>query len=196
MPEMTDLEIFDRFAQIVARSLRIDAAQVIPDTHLTDLGAESLDLIEISMETESQFHIFLPDKSILETAVEVFGPGILEKDGYLTEEGKRFLLRRLPGADAQAFVGEVAVKDLQSYFLKVSTWVRMIQELAQYTPAECQSCGGPMVASMGFRMKCGQCGQEITLRSGEELNREWVREYYDREYRSQAGAPVSATAVQ
>jgi hypothetical protein len=53
-----------------------------------------------------------------------------------------------------------------------------------------------MVASMGFRMKCAKCGHEITLRSGEELNREWVREYYDKEYRPQAGFPVSATAVQ
>ena len=195
MPEMTESEIFDQFSQIVARSLRIDAAQVAPDAQLTDLGAESLDLIEISMETESQFHIFLPDKSILETAVEVFGPGVLEKDGYVTDEGKRLLLCRMPEADAQAFEGEVTVKDLQTYFLKVGTWVRMIQDLAQYTPAECESCGGPMVASMGFRMKCAKCGQEITLRSGEELNREWVREYYDKEYRPHAVAPVSATAV-
>jgi len=196
MPKMTESEIFDKFAQIVARSLRTDASQIAPDTHLTDLGAESLDLIEITMETETQFHIFLPDKSILETAVEVFGPGVLEKDGYLTEEGKRLLLRRMPEADARAFEGKVAVKDLQHYFLRVSTWVRMIQDLAQYTPAECASCGGPMAASMGFRMKCAKCGQEITLRSGEELNREWVREYYDREYRLQAGASVSATVVQ
>jgi acyl carrier protein len=196
MPQMTESEVFDKFAQIVVKSLRIDASQIAPDTHLTDLGAESLDLIEITMETETQFHIFLPDKSILETAVEVFGPGILEKDGYLTEEGKRFLLCRMPQAEARAFEGQVAVKDLQHYFLKVGTWVRMIQELAQYTPAECASCGGPMAASMGFRMKCTKCGQEITLRSGEELNREWVREYYDKEYRPQAGVSVSATVVQ
>ena len=196
MPKMTDSEVFEKFAQIVAKSLRIDAAQIALDTHSTDLGAESLDLIEITMETETQFHIFLPDKSILETAVEVFGPGILENDGYLTEEGKRFLLCRMPESDARAFEGEVGVKDLQQYFLKVGTWVRMIQDLAQYTPAECASCGGPMAASMGFRMKCAKCGQEITLRSGEELNREWVREYYDKEYRPQAGAPISATAFQ
>jgi acyl carrier protein len=196
MPKMTDSEVFDKFAQIVANSLRMDGPKIAPETHLTDLGAESLDLIEITMETETQFHIFLPDKSILETAVEVFGPGILENDGYLTAEGKRFLLRRLPQADARAFEGEVAVKDLQSYFLKVSTWVKMIQDLAQYTPAQCESCDGPMVPSMGFRMKCAQCGREITLRSGEELNREWVREYYDREYRSQAETSVSATAIQ
>jgi acyl carrier protein len=194
MPEMTELEIFDRFAQVVARSLRIDAAQVTPDAELSDLGAESLDLIEISMETESQFHIFLPDKSILETAVEVFGPGILEKEGYLTEEGKRLLLCRMPEADAQAFEGAVSVKDLQRYFLRVNTWVRMIQGLARHTPAECAACGGPMAASMGFRMKCTQCGAEITLRSGEDLNREWVREYYDREYLPRAGAAVSMAA--
>src|ERR1700691_141681 len=118
MPNMTESEVFDKFAQIVAKSLRIDAAQIAPDTHLTDLGAESLDLIEITMETESQFHIFLPDKSILETAVEVFGSDILEKDGYLTDDGKRLMLRRLPEADVRTFQGEVAVKDLHSYFLK------------------------------------------------------------------------------
>jgi acyl carrier protein len=193
MPNITESEVFDKFAQIVAKSLRIDASLVAPEIHLTDLGAESLDLIEITMETETQFHIFLPDKSILDTAVEVFGPGILEKDGYLTAEGKRLLLCRMPEADARAFEGEVAVRDLQHYFLKVDTWVRMIQGLAQHTPTECASCGGAMAASMGFRMKCAQCGQEITLRSGEELNREWVREYYDKEYRPQAEAQVSVS---
>jgi len=105
-------------------------------------------------------------------------------------------LRRMPSADARDFEGEVAVKDLQQYFLKVSTWVRMIQGLVVHTPAECESCGAPMAASMGFRMKCSKCGQEITLRSGEELNREWVREYYDKGYRPRAGTPVAVTTVQ
>ena len=116
MAEMTESEVFEKFAQIVAKSLRIDAAQVTPDVLLTDLGAESLDLIEITMETESQFHIFLPDKSILETAVEVFGPDVLEKEGYLTDEGKRLLLRRMPAADSGAFAGEVAAKDYSIIF--------------------------------------------------------------------------------
>jgi len=195
MPYMTESEVFDKFAQIVARSLRIDPSQVALDSQLNDLGAESLDLIEITMETETQFHIFLPDKSILDTAVEVFGPDVLEKEGYLTEEGKRLLSRRMPIADVQAFAGTVAVKDLQTYFLKVNTWVRMIQDLARHTPAACIACGGGMAASMGFRMKCTRCGEEITLRSGEEVNREWVREYYETEYRPGAGASVPATAV-
>jgi len=195
MPNMTESEVFDKFAQIVARSLRVEISQVTPDTRLTDLGAESLDLIEITMETETQFHIFLPDKSILDIAVEIFGPDILEKDGYLTEAGKRLMLGRMPGADAQAFEGQVAVKDLQQYFLKVGTWVRMIQDLAQYSPGECAGCGGAMVSSMGFRMKCAQCGREITLRSGEEINREWVREHYAKEYQPQPEASVSVPVL-
>jgi len=190
MPRMTESEVFEKFAQIVARSLRIDPEQVTRDVQLNDLGAESLDMIEITMETESQFHIFLPDKSILDTAVEIFGSNVLEKDGYLTDEGKRLMMCRLPEADVDTFRGAVAVKDLQRYFLKVSTWVRMIQGLAECTPGQCLACGGPMTASQGFRMKCTRCGEEVTLRSGEELNREWVQEYYDREYRPQVGTAV------
>jgi acyl carrier protein len=196
MPDMTELQVFDRFAQIVAHSLSIDVSQVTADTYLSDLGAESLDLIEITMESETQFHIFLPDKSILETAVEVFGPDTLEKNGYLTEEGKQLLRARMAGTDSEIFQGEVAIKDLQHYFLKIKTWVRMIHDLVRFTPAECASCGGPMTASMGFRMKCARCGQEITLRSGEELNREWVREYHKKEYHPQTGAAVSETPTQ
>ena len=196
MPKLTETEIFQKFAQIVAHALRIEASQVTPESHLNDLGAESLDLIEITMETESQFHIFLPDKSILDTAVEVFGPDILEKEGTLTEEGKRLMLRRLPEADAAAFQGDVTVKELQHYFLKVSTWLRMIESLVEYTPTECAACGGAMTPSMGFRMKCTQCGQEVTLRSGEELNREWVREYYDKEYRPRTDAAISASVAE
>ena len=157
MPNMTESEVFDKFAPIVARSLRIDAAQVSIDAQLNDLGAESLDLIEITMETESQFHIFLPDKSILETAVEVFGSDILEKDGYLTEEGKRLMLCRLPDADVRDFQGEVAVKDMQSYFLKIGSWVRMVQALAKYTPGECAECG---VAERLRECKCREIHAE------------------------------------
>src|SRR5579885_1820536 len=123
--EIAESEILERFSQVVAKSLRIEASQVVPDAYLDALGAESLDLIEITMETETQFHIFLPDKSILDTAVDVFGPGVLEKDGFLTQEGKLLMRQRMPEADAHQFEGEVSVNELKHYFLKVSTWIRM-----------------------------------------------------------------------
>ncbi|MCU1275537.1 MAG: hypothetical protein JWO48_2968 [Bryobacterales bacterium] len=187
--EMTNMhqttsEVLDKFAQIVAKSLHIDDSLVTPGAYLDELGAESLDLIEISMETESQFDVWLPEKSILDTAAEVFGAGVLEKDGYLTEDGKLLMTRRMPAEDAATFTGEVAVKDLRHYFMKVCTWTRMIESLLEHTPRICSECGGALRASLGLRMKCAGCGHEVSLRSGEEINREWVRQYYAEEYSS------------
>src|SRR5579863_5049250 len=83
--KLTEAEIFEKFADIVAQSLRIERAKVTMNSHLMDdLGAESLDLIEITMETESAFDVWLPEKSILDTAAEVFGPDVLVQNEMLT----------------------------------------------------------------------------------------------------------------
>lgn len=183
MQDLSESEILERFARIVAKSLRVEPSKVTPDASLTtDLGAESLDLIEITMETESEFNIWLPEKNILETASDVFGQDVLYKEGILTEVGKDLLKRRMPEADRHLFQGEVSVENLTTYFLQVKSWVRMIQSLASHTPATCAGCGSNLSSIAGFRMKCDQCGAEVTLRSGEELNREWVKEYYEKEY--------------
>lgn len=184
----SEREIFERFAGIVAKSLHIDPARVTPDAYLDELGAESLDLIEISMETESEFNIWISEKTILHTAEEVFGPGVLQKDGVLTEAGKDLVRRRMPELDPSFLDREVTVKDLNHLFLRVSTWVRMIHGLMEYTPKACPQCGARLEASVAFRMKCTQCGQETALLSGEEINRKWVREYYETEYLPSAGA--------
>jgi acyl carrier protein len=196
MTRLTEQEILDKTADIIVESLRVDRSKVTPDAHiLDDLGAESLDLIEITMETESAFNVCIPEKSILDTATEVFGPGILERDGYLTETGKQLLNRRIPEADRSKFEGEVSLADVRSYFLTVRSWARMVYHLAQHTPSECPECGSELKADNGFRLKCSQCGKEITLRPGEDLNREWVQQFYETEYLPAANlATVGATA--
>ena len=83
--KVTEEQIYEKFADIVAASLRIERSRVTMDAHLMDnLDAESLDLIEITMETESAFDVWLPEKSILDTAAEVFGPDILVQEGVLS----------------------------------------------------------------------------------------------------------------
>lgn len=173
-----DSEVAEKFAQIVADSLRIEQSRVTLDAYLDDLGAESLDLIEITMESETAFNVWIPEKSILETAIEVCGPGVLEQDGYLTDEGRSLMMRRLPEAEANALLERLSVRDLRRYFLKVGTWVRMIEELTKHTPRECAACGASLAPTPGLRMKCTACAAEVALRSGEELNREWVLNYY------------------
>ena len=177
---LSQSDILEKFSSLVAKSLRIDPSLVVPEAYLDDLGAESLDLIEISMESETQFNIWLPEKSILDTANEIFGTGVLERDGYLTDAGKQLMFSRMPEFDAAAFSREVTVKELRRYFIKVGTWVRLIQSLMESTPAVCEQCGGALQPGTALKMKCVHCRTEINMRSGEDVNREWVREYYRR----------------
>jgi acyl carrier protein len=196
MSRLTEQEVLDKSADIIAGSLRVDRSKVTPDAHLADdLGAESLDLIEITMETESAFNICIPEKSILDTATEIFGPNALEADGYLTDAGKLLLNRRLPEIDRSKFEGQVSVADVKSYFLTVRAWARMVYHLVQHTPSECPECGSELKPEAGFRMKCTQCGKEIPIRAGEDLNREWVQQFYQNEYLPAQSSLVGAGAT-
>jgi acyl carrier protein len=183
-----DSEVLEKFANIVAKSLHIDVTRVTADAYLDELGAESLDLIEITMETESAFNVWISEKTILHTAEEVFGPSVLQRDGVLTDAGKALLRHRMPDLDGQLLQGDVTIKDLNRLFLRVGTWVQMVEGLMEFTPKQCPKCGAGLEASVAFRMKCTQCGNETALSSGEELNRKWVQEYYQKEYRPAAGA--------
>jgi acyl carrier protein len=187
-------EILEKFSQIVAKSLHIDVAAVTEDSCLDELGAESLDLIEITMEAEDAFNIWISEKSILQTANEVFGPNVLEQDGFLTDAGRALLLDRMPEVDAASLEGQVAVKDLTKYFLRVSAWVRMIESLIAHTPVVCPHCGGVLDHAVAFRMKCKQCEVETALVSGEDLNQKWVRDFQER-YCLSAGVSTDAVAT-
>jgi acyl carrier protein len=185
----SEAEILERFARVVAESLRIDPAQVTEDAFLDDLGAESLDLAEITMQSEEEFDVLIAQKTILQTATEVFGEGVLARDGTLTEEGKRLLRRRLP--DFPAAEGEVTVADLSKLFLRVRTWVRMIQGLMEHTPKACRECGAAFGKAVAGRLKCRSCGFEYDIPSGEDINRQWVLQYYQQEHPS--APPLAAS---
>jgi acyl carrier protein len=172
-------EILERFARVVAQSLRVDPSHVTPEAYLDDLGAESLDLAEITMEAEEEFGVLIAQKNILRTATEVFGEGVLARDGKLTEEGRRLLRPRLPEIAGR---DEVTLAELGKLFLRVGTWVRVIAGLVQHTPAQCGRCGAEYPRPVAGRLTCRACGSTHDLPSGEDLNREWVVRYYETEY--------------
>ncbi len=52
----------ERVIDIVAEQLGVDREKVTPDTHfVNDLGADSLDTVELVMELEEEFDINIPD---------------------------------------------------------------------------------------------------------------------------------------
>jgi len=57
------LAIIDDVRSIVAESLKIPVERLTPDTRLEELGAESLDVIEIVFALEEKFDITIPLKA-------------------------------------------------------------------------------------------------------------------------------------
>ncbi len=54
--------VAERVSDIVAEQLGVDKEKVNPETHfINDLGADSLDTVELVMELEEEFDINIPD---------------------------------------------------------------------------------------------------------------------------------------
>ncbi len=59
---LTDKEI-TKAQDILMNQLQIDRAQITPEARIiADLGADSLDMVEIAMKAEEEFGLTLPDE--------------------------------------------------------------------------------------------------------------------------------------
>ena len=56
-------EVASKVTEIIVGKLGVDAAEVVPAASFTnDLGADSLDTVELIMEFEKEFGISIPDE--------------------------------------------------------------------------------------------------------------------------------------
>ena len=61
---MSQDEIFTRVQKIVAEQLEVDKSEVKPEANFAnDLGADSLDTVELVMALEEEFDIEIPDEA-------------------------------------------------------------------------------------------------------------------------------------
>ena len=53
----------DRLIEIIAEQLQIDTAQIVPEaSFMDDLGADSLDTVELVMALEEELNVEIPDE--------------------------------------------------------------------------------------------------------------------------------------
>lgn len=70
------MEVKEKVAAIIAEKLGVELSQVTPEASFTnDLGADSLDTVELIMSFESEFDISIPDEdaekiSVVNDAIE------------------------------------------------------------------------------------------------------------------------------
>ena len=55
-------ETADKIISIIAEKLHVDAATINPQSTLQDLGADSLDMVDIIMKVEEEFGIEINDE--------------------------------------------------------------------------------------------------------------------------------------
>ena len=56
-------EVLDKVVEIVCNQLSVDKEEVTPDSSFVeDLGADSLDTVELVMEFEEEFGVEIPDE--------------------------------------------------------------------------------------------------------------------------------------
>ena len=98
----TKQEVFDKVKDALVDALGVDDDEVTPDATLVgDLGAESIDFLDIVFRLEKAFAIEIP-------RAELFPEDILTnaefvEDGRVTATGVAELKKRMPFADLSAF---------------------------------------------------------------------------------------------
>ena len=73
---ITEQRVFDEVKKAIVETLRVDENQIKPESSLIkDIGAESLDFLDINYRLEQIFGIKMARHFILEHVEEIFGEG-------------------------------------------------------------------------------------------------------------------------
>lgn len=118
----------DRVRKVIAEALYLDAAQVTPDASLMkDLGAESIDFLDIMFRLEKEFAIKMPKGEIERRAKGDLSDAEFAVEGKLTDKALARLKQMMPEVEAGAIKAGLHMRDIPSLFT-VATFVRMVDQ--------------------------------------------------------------------
>ena len=112
--------------RMIAEALARDADEVQLDSRLIeDLGAESIDFLDIVFRLEQLFAIEIPRGKIIEDARGDLGEAAFVCDGYLTPEGLARLRAYLDEVPADRFPARLRVAEVPLLFT-VETFCKVV----------------------------------------------------------------------
>jgi len=136
----SDEEIFERVRKAIAEILRITVDRITPDSRFgDDLGAESIDLVDLEFRLEEEFGIEFYHGSGVEKLEEQLGTEKLEQDGLLTSYGEAVFCLRLPEIDPDRLREGQPAAGIEAMFTP-RTWIRVVRELLNARPETCPHC--------------------------------------------------------
>jgi acyl carrier protein len=159
----------------IAGAIGISEELIQPASVLTgDLGAESLDFLDINYRMEQAFGLKMARYSILVHAEELFGEGsVLDARARLTP-GAVVLLRERFGEFAPHLRAGMDMEEVLA-LVTVQSLIEAVMDILRTRPEQCWHCGNAVFqAPDGFRVLCSACGEPAAYRNGDDLMKEWL----------------------
>ena len=123
---MTETEILERLKPLLVEVLGVTPDKILLSSVLVaDLGAESIDLLDLSFRIEETFNVGIEGNEVEREATKRLPGGVYEKDGRLTDEALAEIRKALPELDRGKLVSGLRKMDLPS-LLTVEFFVKLI----------------------------------------------------------------------
>lgn len=108
-------EIFAKVQETLVDALGVDDDEVTEDATLVDdLGAESIDFLDIVFRLEKNFGIKIPRGELFPENLAADASFV--DDGKVTAEGLATMREKMPHADIDSFANDPKVENIQSLF--------------------------------------------------------------------------------
>ena len=109
-------EIYEKVSSTLVEALNVDEEDVKPDATLQgDLGAESIDFLDIVFRLEREFGIKIPRGELFPESIFQGDPDFVQ-NGRVTDKGLEELRARMPFADLSGFEKNPEVSKLSDLF--------------------------------------------------------------------------------
>ena len=119
-------EIFEKVKTALVDALGVDEEDVSPAaTMVGDLGAESIDFLDIVFRLEKNFSIKIPRGELFPEDLASADAGLV-KDGLVTAEGLAALRTKVPHIDIDTFAKDPKVENIKDMFT-VQMLVKFVQ---------------------------------------------------------------------
>jgi acyl carrier protein len=109
-------EIYQKVASTLVEALNVDEGDIKPSSTLQgDLGAESIDFLDIVFRLEREFGIKIPRGELFPESIFQGDPEFVQ-DGRVTDRGLSELRSRMPFADLSKFEKNPEVSAISDLF--------------------------------------------------------------------------------
>jgi acyl carrier protein len=128
---MTIDTVYPKIRDIIADVLVIDEDEITPSSRLIgDLGAESIDFLDLVFQLEKEFNIKIPRGQLEKNARGDLSPEAFEKGGVLTQEGMKALKSYLNEIPESEFKANMKINEIPMLFT-VETFCKLVLSAQQ-----------------------------------------------------------------